>query len=161
MLLQKAWPLCTLVSNQILETVLSEVEKDSSITLPGKGETNWSSVSKNYVFTLGGCDEGFYNNNSKLLSNCGAKASPCGGSSCCGAQALSREFKFQWLQHMGSAAAAPGLENTGSAVEAHGLSGPAACEIFMDQESNQYLLHDEQFECRLVKKPDTQYSSRK
>ena len=30
----------------------------------------------------------FYNNNSKLLSNCGAKASPRGGSSCCGAQAL-------------------------------------------------------------------------
>ena len=100
--------------------------------------------------TLGRCDEGFYNN-SKLLSNCGAEASPCGGSSCCRAQALSREFKFQWLQHMGSAAAAPGLENTGSAVEAHGLSCPVACEIFVDQESNLYLLHDEQFECRLVK----------
>ena len=32
----KAWPLCTLVPNQILKTILGEVEKDSFIALPGK-----------------------------------------------------------------------------------------------------------------------------
>ena len=70
------------------DRVLREVEKDSSITLPATGRQTGLLSQKTMCSTLGGCDEGFYNNNSKLLSNCGAKASPCGGSSCCGAQAL-------------------------------------------------------------------------
>ena len=45
---------------------------------------------------------------------------------------------------MGSVAVAAGLWNRGSAE--HGLSCPAACEIFMDQGSNPYLLHVEQFD---------------
>ena len=70
------------------DRVLGEVEKDSSITSPGKGRHTGLLSQKTMCSTLGGCDEGFYNNNSKLLANCGAKASPRGGSSCCGAQAL-------------------------------------------------------------------------
>ena len=36
--LPEAWPLCTPVSNQISERVLGEVEKDSIIALPSKGD---------------------------------------------------------------------------------------------------------------------------
>ena len=47
----------------------------------------------------------------------------------------------QWLWHMGSVAAAPGLWSTGSTVVAHGLSCSTACGIFLDWRSNQCLLH--------------------
>ena len=54
-----------------------------------------------------------------LLSPCGAQASHCSGFSCCRAQDLERA---------GSAAAAPGLRTTGSAVVSHGLSCPVVVE---------------------------------
>ena len=63
--------------------------------------------------------------------SCGGWASPCSGSSCCGARALG---------HLGSAAVAPRLWSVGSVVVAHGLSSPA-CAIFPDQGSNPCLLH--------------------
>ena len=56
--------------------------------------------------------------------HCGARASHCSGSSCCGARAL---------EH--------GLQNTGSVVVAHGLHCSAACGIFPDQGSNPCPLH--------------------
>ena len=52
--------------------------------------------------------------------HCGARASHCGGFSCCGAQALG--------------ARAP-------VVVVHGLSCPAACGNFPDQGSNPCPLH--------------------
>ena len=54
-----------------------------------------------------------------LLSSCGVRAS-CGGSPCCGAQAL-------------------GL--TGSVLVAHGLSCPMTCGIFLDQGMKLCPLH--------------------
>ena len=45
------------------------------------------------------------------------------------------------LWHVGSVAAAPRLESTGSLAMAHGRSCSAACEIFLDQRSNLCLLH--------------------
>ena len=59
---------CTPVLNQISETVLGEVEKNSSITLSGKRGMQLASASKNKAFQLRGFDEGFYNNDSKLGS---------------------------------------------------------------------------------------------
>ena len=53
--------------------------------------------------------------------HCGAWASPCGGFSCCGAQAL-----CAWA----SVVAACGLWSKGSVVVAHGLSCSATCGIF-------------------------------
>ena len=50
--------------------------------------------------------------------SCGAQASPCGGRSCCGAQALGTQALY--LQHVDSVAAG------------HGLSCPVACEIVPD-----------------------------
>ena len=51
---------------------------------------------------------------------CGARASDCGGLSCCGAR---------------------GLGTQASVVVAHGLSCSAACGIFPDQGSNPCTLH--------------------
>ena len=55
-----------------------------------------------------------------ILSSCGVRASHCSGLSCSRAQALG---------------------HVGSAVVAHKLSCPAACEIFQDQQSNLCSLH--------------------
>ena len=58
---------------------------------------------------------------------CGARASHCGGFSCCGAGALG--------------ARASVVVAHGSVVVAHGLSCFAACGIFLDQGSNPCPLH--------------------
>ena len=63
---------------------------------------------------------------------CCARASHCGGFSCCGAQALGT-----WA----SVAVARRLWSSGSVVVVHGLSCSAACGIFLDQGSNQCPLH--------------------
>ena len=55
-----------------------------------------------------------------LLFHCGARASHCGGFSCCGARALGARA---------------------SVVVARGLSCPMACGIFLDQGSNPCPLH--------------------
>ena len=52
-----------------------------------------------------------------------------------------RVRRLQWLQHVGSAVSAQGLQSIGSLAVAHGLSCPAACGIFSDQGSNQCPLH--------------------
>ena len=57
----------------------------------------------------------------------GPWTSPCGGFSCCGAQALSAQA---------SVVAAQGLSNCGARA-----SCSLACEIFLDQESNPRPLH--------------------
>ena len=67
-----------------------------------------------------------------LLSSCSARASHCGGFSCCGAQAL---------EHMGSVVGASRLQSTGSIVVAHRLRCSPACGIFPDRGLNQCLLH--------------------
>ena len=67
-----------------------------------------------------------------LLSSSSARASHCGGVSCCGVQALSR--------CVGSAAAAPGFQSTGSAVAVHGICH-VAFGIFLYQRSNPCVLH--------------------
>ena len=54
----------------------------------------------------------------EFFPNCGERASPCGGFSCCGAQAPG---------HKGSAVSAPGFQSTGSVVVAHRLSFSVAC----------------------------------
>ena len=46
-LLLRTLPLCTPMLNQISETVLGEVEKDSFITLSGKGGMQLAPASKN------------------------------------------------------------------------------------------------------------------
>ena len=63
---------------------------------------------------------------------CGARASHCGGFSCCGAQALGAQA---------SVVVDRGLYSAGSVVVAHGLCGSAACGIFPDQGSNPCPLH--------------------
>ena len=78
---------------------------------------------------------------------CGARASHCGGFSCCGAWALGTRASvvvargLQQLWHSGSVVAARGLQSTGSVVVAHGLSCSTACGIFPDQGSNPCPLH--------------------
>ena len=67
-----------------------------------------------YTWAFSGCSKW------GLLSSRGARASHCGGVSCCGAQA-------------------PG--HIGSVVAAHRLSCPVACETFPDQGSNPCPLH--------------------
>ena len=52
-LMPKAQLLCTLVPNQTLQTVSGEAEKDNSITLPGKGGTQWANALKPCVPTWG------------------------------------------------------------------------------------------------------------
>ena len=59
---------------------------------------------------------------------CGTQVSPCGGLSCCEARALGHS----------------GFISCGSQALEHTLSScgcPAACGIFLDQESDLYLLH--------------------
>ena len=46
---------------------------------------------------------------------------------------LTVEHGLQWLQHVGSVVAVPGLQSIGSVVLAHGLSCSMACGIFPDQ----------------------------
>ena len=70
---------------------------------------------------------------------CGAQASHCGSSSCCGTWAQARGL--QQLQFAGSVVVAHGLQSTGSVVVAYGLSCSAACGIFPDQGSNPCPLH--------------------
>ena len=57
----KAQLLCTLVPNQILQTVSGEAEKDNSIALPGKGGHSGLKPS-NHVSSLGEDSEKFYMN---------------------------------------------------------------------------------------------------
>ena len=66
------------------------------------------------------------------------RASHCGGFSCCGAQAPGRTG---FSSCVGSVVVAPGLESTGSAVVAQGLSCSVACGIIPDERSNLGLLH--------------------
>ena len=63
---------------------------------------------------------------------CGARASHCGGFSCCGAQALGMQA---------SIVVAHRLQSAGPVAVAHGTSCSAACEIFPDQGSNPRPLH--------------------
>ena len=66
---------------------------------------------------------------------CGARASHCGGFSCCRAWTLGAQA---------SVVAAHGLQqlwHVGSVVVAHGLSCSMACGIFLDQGSNPCSLH--------------------
>ena len=53
----------------------------------------------------------------------------------------SRALGLQKLWLVGSVAAAPGLQSTGSVVVAHRFSCSEACGIFSDQGSNPFLLH--------------------
>ena len=53
----------------------------------------------------------------------------------------SREQGRQQLRHVGSVAAVPRLQSTGSIVMAHRLSCSEACGIFSDQGWNPCLLH--------------------
>ena len=48
----------------------------------------------------------------------------------------SRVHRLQWLQHVGSAVAAPGPQSTDSEAAAHGLSWSTAWGIFSDQGSS-------------------------
>ena len=64
--------------------------------------------------TFSGCSE------SGLLSNCGARASHCGGFSCCRARAL---------------------DTQASVVVAHGFTCPVSCGILPDQGLNRCPLH--------------------
>ena len=70
---------------------------------------------------------------------CGARASHCGGFSCCGAQALGTRASQLW--HAGSVVVARGLWSAGSVVVVHGLSCSVACGIFLDQGLNLCPLH--------------------
>ena len=63
---------------------------------------------------------------------CGARASHCGGFSCCGARALGVQA---------SVVVALGLWSAGSVVVAHGISCSTACGIFPDQGLNPCPLH--------------------
>ena len=63
---------------------------------------------------------------------CGARASHCGGLSCCAAQALGAQA---------SVPVARGLQSAGSAAVAHGPSCSAACGILLDQGWNPCPLH--------------------
>ena len=63
---------------------------------------------------------------------CGARASHCGGFSCCRARALGT-----WA----SVVVAHGLQSAGSVVVVHGLSCSTTCGIFPDQGSNPCPLH--------------------
>ena len=62
----------------------------------------------------------------------GARASHCGGFSCCRARALGTRA---------SVVVAHRLQSAGSVVVAHGLSCSVACGIFLDQGSNPCPLH--------------------
>ena len=67
--------------------------------------------------------------------HCGARASPCRGSSCCGAQAPGHAAFSScgtWAQQ---------LCCTGPIVVANGLNCSVTCGIFLDQGSNMCLLH--------------------
>ena len=63
---------------------------------------------------------------------CSARASHCGGFSCCGAPALGVRV---------SAVEARRLQSAGSVVVAHGLSCSMACGIFPEEGSNPCPLH--------------------
>ena len=52
----------------------------------------------------------------------------------------SRACRFQQLRHVGSVAAVPGLQSSGSMVVVHRLSCPAAYGILPDQGLNLFLL---------------------
>ena len=53
----------------------------------------------------------------------------------------SRAHGLQYLQHLGAAAVAPGLQSTGFTVVMHGLSCSLARAFFQDQELNLCLLY--------------------
>ena len=59
--------LCTLMLNQISETVLGEVEKDSFIALPAKEDVYIGLLPpKPMCPNIGGLDEEFYSNGSRV-----------------------------------------------------------------------------------------------
>ena len=101
-----------------------------------------------YLFTFG-CTGGW--GSSLLLAGflqlqqagatfrCGARASHCGGFSCCRAQALGTRAQQLWLA--GSVVVARGLQSAGSAAVVQGPSCSAACGICPDQGSNPRTLH--------------------
>ena len=63
----KAQPLCAPVLNRISETrVLGEVEKDSFIIFPGKGGHSRLLPQNTRYPNLGGFDEEFYSNGSRV-----------------------------------------------------------------------------------------------
>ena len=72
--------------------------------------------------------------------HCGARASHCGGFSCCGARALGARG-LQQLQHVGLVVVACGFQSASSVVVVHRLSCSAACGIFPDQGTNPCPLH--------------------
>ena len=49
LMMQKTWPLCTSAESNLRDRVLSEVEKNSFIALPGKGDSNALHALKNCV----------------------------------------------------------------------------------------------------------------
>ena len=71
---------------------------------------------------------------------CSAPASPRGGFSSCGAQALGFPG-FSTCSMRFSVVAGPRVYGAGSVVMAHKLSCSSACGIFLAQESNPCLLH--------------------
>ena len=77
-----------------------------------------------------------------LLSSCGTWPSHCSGFSCCWAQALG-QVGFSSCDIWVQVVALPRLESTGSSAVALRLSWPAACGIFLDQELNLCLLHQQ------------------
>ena len=87
------------------------------------------------------CCEGFslVGGEQELLSSSGARASPCGGFSRCGAQA--RVHGPPQLWHDGAVVAACRLYNTSSTVVSHRHSCSMACGIFPDQGSNLCFPH--------------------
>ena len=62
----KTWPLCTGTESNLRDRVLGEVEKNSFITLPGKGGHSGLLPSKTMCPNSGGFDEEFYSNGSRV-----------------------------------------------------------------------------------------------
>ena len=65
-LMLKAWPLCTSGESNVRDRVLSKVEKSSLISLPGKGGQGRLLPLKTVCPSLGGFEEEFYSNISRL-----------------------------------------------------------------------------------------------
>ena len=62
----KAQPLCTGTKSNLGDRVWGEVEKNSFIALPGKGQQRGLLPLKTVCPNLGGFDEEFYNNRSRV-----------------------------------------------------------------------------------------------
>ena len=66
-LILKTWPLCTSGESNVRDRVLGEVEKSSLISLPGKGGQGRLLPLKTVCPSLGGFDEEFYSNSSRVV----------------------------------------------------------------------------------------------